>query len=91
MIVIRSWNWIGGQPAAVKKDRVRPPVYLVLVEGETERAILVWHPDKTRTVWLAKSQVSVKPCSVRAQVRLRMPAWLARTEGFEGFEMGGGN
>lgn len=51
------------------------------VEAETEKAVLFHDGDKTKAVWLARSQIEISETSVGGIVTVTLPEWLAMDKG----------
>lgn len=51
------------------------------VEAETEKAVLFHDGDKTKAVWLARSQVEIEETGFAGVVTVTLPEWLALEKG----------
>lgn len=51
------------------------------VEARTEKAILFHEGDKSKAVWLARSQIEIEETGVAGIVTVTLPEWLALEKG----------
>jgi hypothetical protein len=51
------------------------------IEAKTEKAVLFHDGDKSKAVWLARSQIEIEETGVAGIVTITLPEWLALEKG----------
>ena len=51
------------------------------IEARTEKAVLFHDGDKSKAIWLARSQIEIEETGVAGIVTITLPEWLALEKG----------